>query len=230
MRGFQRVFEDGGGKIVQKLWPPLNAPDYGTFVAQLKPDLDGIFMSFAGSNGLRFFKAFKEYGGTTPLLGGMTAVDEANLQQMGDDAIGTISASYYYPLLDNPENKAFVAAMQRDYHVDPGYYGASTYVAGQVLANASRSVGGKIEDKDALMQALRATNMNTVRGPLRFDQYGNVIGNVYIRKVEKQGGRLVNAAIKTYPDVSQFWTYDPAKFLAGPVYSRENPPARYLEQ
>ena len=57
--GFQRVFEDEGGKIVQKLWPPLNAPDYGTYVSQLKSDLDGIFMSFAGSNGLRFFKAFK---------------------------------------------------------------------------------------------------------------------------------------------------------------------------
>ena len=38
--GFQRVFEDGGGKVVQKLWTPLNAPDYGTYISQLKPDLD----------------------------------------------------------------------------------------------------------------------------------------------------------------------------------------------
>ena len=28
--GFQRVFEDAGGKIVQKLFPPLTVPDYGT--------------------------------------------------------------------------------------------------------------------------------------------------------------------------------------------------------
>jgi len=40
--GFQRVFEDNGGKVVQKLFSPLNAPDYGTYIAQFKPDLDGI--------------------------------------------------------------------------------------------------------------------------------------------------------------------------------------------
>lgn len=227
--GFQRAFEDAGGKIVQKLWPPLNAPDYGTFVAQLKPDLDGIFMSFAGSNGLRFFKAYKEYGGTTPLLGGMTAVDEAILQQMGNDAVGMISCCYYAATIDNPQNKAFVAAMQRDYKVDPGYYAASTYTAAEVLDHALQAVGGKVDDRKALMQALRDTKVDTVRGPVRFDQFGNVIGNVYIRKVEKQGGRLVNAVIKTYPDVSQFWTYDQAKFLAEPVYSRDYPPARNLE-
>ena len=71
--------------------------------------------------------------------------------------------------------------------------------------------------------------MDTARGPVRFDQYGNVIGNVYIRKVENKGGHLVNTVIKTYPDVSQFWTYKPEEFLKQPVYSRDNPPARFLE-
>ena len=42
-------------------------------------------------------------------------------------------------------------------------------------------------------------------------------------------GRLVNAIIETYPDVSQFWKYDPQAFLAAPVYSRDSPPARNLE-
>ena len=149
--GFQRVFEDAGGQIVQKLWPPLNAPDYGTFVAQLK-DVDGIFMSFAGSNGFRFFKQYKEYGGTTPILGGMTAVDEAVLQQMGDDAVGMLSTNWYSAQLDNPSNKKFVAGMQAEYKVDPGYYAAGTYVAAQVLDAALAKIGGKIEDKAALMQ------------------------------------------------------------------------------
>ncbi|MDB5648782.1 MAG: transporter substrate-binding protein, partial [Hyphomicrobiales bacterium] len=68
----------------------------------------------------------------------------------------------------------------------------------------------------------------TVRGPVSFDQYGNVVGNVFIRKVERKDGRLVNAVIKTYPDVSQFWTYDPKAFLANPVYSRDWPPAKFI--
>ncbi len=228
--GFQRVFEDAGGKVVQKLWPPLNAPDYGTFVAQLKPDLDAVFMSFAGSNGFRFFKQYKEYGGSTPILGGMTAVDEANLQQMGDDAIGTLSASGYASQLDTPVNQAFVAGMQRDYKVDPGYYAAATYDAAALLESALRALGGKVDDKAALMRALRGETVDAARGRMRFDAYGNVVGNVYIRKVERKAGRLVNTVIKTYPDVSQFWTYDPAAFLAAPVYGRDSPPARYLEK
>ena len=228
--GFQSVFEDAGGKIVQKLWPPLNAPDYGTFVAQLKPDLDGIFMSFAGSNGFRFFKAYKEYGGTIPILGGMTAVDEAVLQQMGDDAIGMISTNWYSAQIDTPLNRAFVAGMQREYKVDPGYYAAGSYIAGAVLENAIKAAGGKIEDKAVFIKALRNETVDTVRGPVKFDAYGNVVGNVYIRRVEKKGGRLVNTVIKTYPDISQFWTYDPAEFLKQPVYGRDSPPARFLEK
>ena len=71
------------------------------------------------------------------------------------------------------------------------------------------------------MKALRATKVDTVRGPVSFDEYGNVVGNVYIRKVERKEGRLVNSVIKTYPNVSQFWTYDPKEFLAEPgVFAR----------
>src|ERR1043166_3389259 len=82
--GFQRAFEDAGGKVVQKLWPPLNAPDYGTYIAQLKSNVDAIFIGFAGSNGLKFLRQYKEYGGKIPALGGMTAIDESLLRQMGD--------------------------------------------------------------------------------------------------------------------------------------------------
>jgi branched-chain amino acid transport system substrate-binding protein len=230
--GFQHVFEDAGGHVVQKLWPPLNAPDYGSYIAQLNPKLDAIFMAFAGSNGFRFSKQFFEYGmgGKVPLLGGMTAVDEAVLQQMGDDALGMLSVNWYSAQLDNPANKVFVAGMQRDYKVDPGYYAAGTYVSVAVLEAALKAVNGKIEDREAFMHALRTNQVpDTARGPVRFDSFGNVVGNVYIRKVERKGGRLVNSVIKTYPDVSQFWTYNQDAFLKNPVYSRDNPPAKFLE-
>jgi branched-chain amino acid transport system substrate-binding protein len=230
--GFQRVFEDAGGKVVQKLWPPLNAPDYGSYIAQLKSDLDGVFMGFAGSNGFRFFKQFDEYGlaGKLPLLGGMTAVDEAILPQMGDDAIGMISVNWYSAMLDNAVNKQFVADMRRDYKADPGYYAAGTHISANVVDAALQTIGGKIEDKEAFMHALRTNKVEqTARGPVQFDEFGNVVGNVYIRRVAKKDGRLVNEVIKTYPDVSQFWTYGQAAFLKDPVYSRDWPPAHNLE-
>src|SRR5438876_1224713 len=81
------------------------------------------------------------------------------------------------------------------------------------------------------MPALREAKVpNTLRGPVRFDELGNVVGNIYLRKVEKKDGRYVNAVIKTYPDVSQFWTYKQDEFLKNPVYSRDYPPAKNLEQ
>jgi branched-chain amino acid transport system substrate-binding protein len=230
--GFQRTFEEAGGMVVQKLWPPLNAPDYGTYIAQLKRDVDAIFMGFAGSNGLKFLRQYKEYGGQTPLLGGMTAIDESLLRQMGDEAIGALSTCWYSAELDNPSNKKLVPAMNRDYKVDPGFYAAATYTNGAVLEAALKSIGSKIEDKDALMKALREIKVeDTCRGPVSFDKYGNVVGNVYIRKVEKKGGKLVNTVIKTYPNVSQFWTYNADEFLKKPVYNRDNwPENKNIEQ
>jgi branched-chain amino acid transport system substrate-binding protein len=66
----------------------------------------------------------------------------------------------------------------------------------------------------------------TPRGPVKFDDYGNLTFTVYIRKVEKKNGKLVNTTIKSYPDVSQFWRYDPKEFLKQPVFSRDFPPLK----
>jgi branched-chain amino acid transport system substrate-binding protein len=228
--GFQRVFEDEGGKIIQKLFPPLTAPDYGTYVAQINPHANAIFLGFAGSNGFRFIKQFDEYGLQTKikLIGGMTALDESVLRNMGDEALGIITTCWYSADLNNPQNNVFAPAFRKKWGYDPGFYAAATATEGAVLDAAMKAVDGKVEDKAKFMAALRATDTNTVRGPVKFDQYGNVVGNVYIRRVERKDGRLVNAIIKTYPNVSQFWTYDPKKFLAEPVYSRDWPPAKNL--
>ena len=88
---------------------------------------------------------------------------------------------------------------------------------------------GKFTDRDALMAALRKTNIQTARGPVRYDSFGNVVGDVFIRQVERKEGRLVNTVVKTYPNVSQFWTYDQKQFLSNPVYTRDYPPAKNLE-
>jgi branched-chain amino acid transport system substrate-binding protein len=219
--GFQRAFEDAGGKVVQKLWPPLNAPDYGSYIAQLKSDVDCLFIGFAGSNGFKFLKQYREYGGKLPILGGMTAIDESLLQQMGDDGLGCLSTCFYSAQIDTATNKKFV----------DGMYASSTYTNGAVLEAALKAIDARIEDKNALIKALRENTVaDTARGPVRFDKYGNVVGNVYIRRVEKKGGRYVNAVVKTYADVSQFWTYGPDEFLKHPVYNRETwPGGKYLE-
>jgi branched-chain amino acid transport system substrate-binding protein len=231
MAGFQRVFEDGGGRVVKKLWPPLVTPDYTPYIAQIG-NVDCVFNGFAGSNPVKFMRSYADLGlkGRIPLLAGWTAMDDALLRSLGDEAIGVISAAWYSADRDTPSNKRLVEALQRDYKVLPGGYSAGMYIAGQCVEAAIQKIGGKADDRKALAEALHQVSLSdTPRGPVRFDSFGNVIGDVFVRKCERKGGQLVNTVIKTYSNVSQFWTYDEKKFLAEPVYARDYPPAKYLE-
>jgi branched-chain amino acid transport system substrate-binding protein len=118
--------------------------------------------------------------------------------------------------------------MQKDYGVLPGGYSAGMYIAGQCVEAALAKLGG--DDRKALAEALHGVSLtDTPRGAFHFDHLGNVVGTVFIRKCERKDGKLTNTVIKTYPDVSQFWTYDEKAFLAQPVYSRDFPPAKNLE-
>ncbi len=93
-----------------------------------------------------------------------------------------------------------------------------------------QKLGSQADDRKALAEALHQISIaDTPRGPVKFDQYGNVVGDIFIRRCERKGGQLVNTVIKTYPNVSQFWTYNEKDFLANPVYSRDYPPAKNLE-
>jgi branched-chain amino acid transport system substrate-binding protein len=161
----------------------------------------------------------------------MTTVDEGILKSMGDEALGVISNGWYTAAIDNPNNKRFVQAMNRDAKEDPGYYSMGAYGAALMMEQALKAVGGNIEDKNAYMAALRNVEVpNDPRGPIKLDALGNPIMDIYIRKVERKNGKLVNSVVKTYPSVSQFWTYEKKDFLANPVYSRDYPLAKNIEK
>jgi branched-chain amino acid transport system substrate-binding protein len=228
---FLRVFEENGGKIVKKLWPPLNAPDFTPFIAQIG-NVDGIFQGFAGSNPLKFLRAYADLGlkDKIPVTGGWTALDDALLKSFGDEAVGAVSATFYTADYGSDTNKRFVAAMAKDYDVIPGAYSAGMYIAGQCVEGAISKLDGKTDDKKAFAEALRSLSLtDTPRGPLSFDKNGNVVGNVFVRRCERKDGKLVNTTVKTYEKVSQFWTYNPDEFIKQPVYSRDFPPAKNLQ-
>ena len=226
MGGFQQTFEDAGGKILKKLWPPIVTPDYTPYLAQIA-DCDAVCQGFAGSNPLRFMKQYAAAGLKFPVVTGETGGDDALMRAFGDEVLGMISCCPYTLDLENESNKRFVAAIRKDYNVDPGFYAAGLYVNAMVVDAGLQKAGGKSDNKEELIKALRSVSLtDTPRGPVRFDQFGNVIGDFYIRNVEKVGGKLANKTIKTYKNVSQFWTYDEKKFLQQPVYSRDYPPLK----
>jgi len=226
MGGFQRVFEDAGGRVVKKLWPPIVTPDYTPYLAQIS-GADAVVQGFAGSNPLKFVKQYKDHGLRFPIVGSSTGGDDALLKSFGDEAIGMISCSFYTSDLDSPSNRRLVEGMVRDYGNIPGLYAAGLYINGMVAEAALEKTGGKTDDKEALIRALRGVALtDSPRGPFHFDRLGNVVGNFYIRRCDRKGDKLVNTTVKTYPNVSQFWTYDEKWFLSQPVYSRDYPPLK----
>jgi branched-chain amino acid transport system substrate-binding protein len=227
--GFHRTFEEAGGQIVQKLWPPLGTADFAPYISQLRRDVDAIYAQFSGADALRFGKQFAEAGlkERLPLIGGGTFVDEHVLRVQGDEVLGVITALHYSAALQNPANKKFAAAYEAKYKQIPSYYSEGTYVAGVALKAALEATGGDIENVDKFLAALRRVDLSdSPRGPMRFDEYGNPIMNIYVRKVERVNGRLQNTVIHTFPNVTQFWTYRPEEFLKNPVYSRDYPPCK----
>lgn len=227
--GFQRTFEENGGRVVQKLWPPIGAPDYGPYFSQFRRDLDAVFAVFSGADALRFLDQYQAFGlkARLPLIGGGVLTDEHVLPQMGDEALGILTPLHYSAVLNLPENRAFGSAYARKFGRPPGYYGENCYTGGQFIFDALEALRGNVEDGEAFLNAMRRVVIsNTPRGPVRLDAYGNPVQNIYIRRVERRGGLLQNTVIDTFPGISQFWKYDPQQYLNQPVYSRDVPPAR----
>ena len=230
--GFLRAFEDGGGKVVQKIFTPLNAPDYGTYVSQFK-NVDCLYTGHAGSNGLKLIRQLSEYGlkGKFTIVGGFTPIDKSVLQQMGEDGVGCYSGCWYSAALDNPINKKFVD------DDPPRIQGRSRRLRGRDLSvrrgARARPEDGQRQDRGQgrLHEGAEGSQGagDARRTGAASTSSATSVGNIYIRKVEKKDGKYLNTVVKTYPNVSQFWTYGKDEFLKNPVYSRDYPPAKNLE-
>jgi branched-chain amino acid transport system substrate-binding protein len=233
--GFQKAFEDCGGKIVQKIWPPLGTKDFGPYIPTIKSDVDAVFSLMVGPMALQFPKQIRDSGYTKPILGGGTSYDEAALPFMGDEAIGDFSALQYSAALQTPENEAFVKAFRAKYGKVPSYFSESNYSTAMMIEDVMKETHGKWPGAEEFIAKMAALKVNAVRGPVSFDEMRNPVQNIYIKKVEKtklfgyDKPELWNIVIKTYPNVGQFWTYGKDAFLKQPVYDRDFPPCKYCE-
>jgi branched-chain amino acid transport system substrate-binding protein len=234
--GFQKAFEDCGGKIIQKIWPPLGAKDFGPFIPTIKGDADAVFSLMVGPMPAQFIKQMRGAGFKKPIIGGGTSYDEFVLPFMGDEAIGDVSSLHYSAALQTPENEAFVKAYRAKFGKVPSYYSENNYTTGMWLDEALKKAGGKWPGPEELIKIMVGIKLDkTPRGPVSFDDMRNPIQNIYIKKVEKKKmfgydkDELWNTVIKTYPNVDQFWTYGKEKFLAQPVYDKNFPPCKFCE-
>jgi len=228
--GFQRVFEDQGGRVTQKIWVPLNALDFAPYLTQVNRDVDAVCAVFVAAQGVRFIKQYADYGlkGRLPLIGSGVMTDEHVIRNLGDEAVGAVGALIWAPTLATPANRTYLKLAEAKVGKTPAYFTAVMYSAGRWVAEAAKIVEGRVEERERFLAAIRKASetVEDPRGPIRLDEWGNPTQNVYILKVERVGGKLTNTILQTYPMVSQFWTYKPDDFLKLPAYSRDYPPAR----
>jgi len=228
--GFQRAFEEAGGKIVQKLWMPLGTTDLAPYLNQIRRDADAVFALPVAATALRFPRQYQNAGlkGRLPVVGGGVTADESVLPTFGDEALGIITPLMYSPALDTPQMKRFVKNYRARYGKVPSYFSETCYTTGRWIDEAARAVGGQVEDGEKFLAAFRKIEIpDAPRGPVKLDEYGSPIQNIYVRKVERKDGELWNVVIHTFPAVSQFWKYTPEEFLKQPVYDRNFPPCKH---
>ena len=233
--GFQKTFEECGGKIIQKIWPPLGSKDFGPYIPTLRQDADAIFSLMVGPMVVQFPKQLAASGNKKPVIGGGTSYDEFVLPAMGDEAIGGVSPLQYSAAIQTPANEAFVKAYRAKYNKVPSYFSESDYTTAQWIDETIKKAGGKWPGPEQFIKIMSSIKIDAPRGPVSLDEMRNPVQNIYIRKVEKKKmfgydkEELWNTVIKTYPGVGQFWKYDKAAFLKQPVYSRDYPPCKNCE-
>ncbi len=233
--GFQRAFEACGGKVIQKIWPPLGTKDFGPYIPTINAKADMIYTVMVGPMSLQFPKQLRAAGNKKPIVAGGTSYDEFALPFMGDEAIGDVSSLHYSAALQTPENEAFVKAYRAKYGKVPSYYSENNYTTALWIDEAIKKAGGKWPGNEQFIKIMSSIKVKAPRGPVELDDMRNPIENVYIKKVTKtkmfgyDKDELWNVVIKTYPHVSQFWTFGKDAFLKQPVYSRDFPPCKYCE-
>lgn len=226
--GFLKTFCRAGGESVERIWHPTGTSDYSSILATL-PEGDVLLYNGAGSDALAFFQQYHDFGidARMPLIGGSNMFAVGDLPEMGQKAVGMLSALQYAEGLQSEQFTQFRDAFWAMHGEDtmplaPAEHG---YVAYKMAIDAIEEAGG-VDDRDAVIAALRATEMpDAPRGPFHLDEYGNPVQNIYINQVTEVDGRLVNQPIKTVENVSQFGPFDPKEYLATKPDSRDFPPS-----
>ena len=224
--GFINAFTDRGGRIVKKLWAPLGTSDYSSYLAQINPSqVDAVFAITVGADSGRFIKQWQDFGlkGKVPLIGGETTLEQSLLRAMGNEAVGLRSFGHYAEGRDSPATREFVDAYRQEYNQLPSYYSCATYTSAQWFAEALKQTGGDVSNVAKFTDVLRGVRLtDSCFGPMRLDEHGGAISNVYLREVARDSqGELYNKVVQQFPDISQFYWYKPEAFLKQPVYSRQ---------
>jgi len=196
--GFKRHYKGG---IADEVYPKLGQLDFSAELAQVRaaqPDV--VYFFLPGGMGINFLKQFAATGlrNSVTLLGPAFSADEDIIPAVGEPMLGIYNTAHWNHDFDNPENKTFVAAFEKEYRRLPSVYASQGYDAARAIDAAVREVKGNVEDREALRNALRANRFKSVRGPFKLNRNGFPIQSYYLRVVDRDAkGRITNRTVST---------------------------------
>ena len=194
--GFKRFYK---GAVADEIYTKLGQLDYSAELAQAraaKPDAMYIFLP--GGMGINFIKQFVGAGLSkdVTLFGPGFSADEDVIKAVGEPMLGMFNSSHWAHDMDNPANKKFVADFLKDYGRLPSLYASQGYDAAMSIAAAVRDVKGLVEDKPAVLKALKAAKFESVRGPFKYNNNQYPVQDYYLRVITKDTqGRVTNKTL-----------------------------------
>ena len=208
---FTRAFKEAGGEIIGSVKMPVANPDFSAFVQRAKdlnPESIYIWVP-GGAQPAALGKTLAERGidpkKVKVLAQGELTEDQA-LKSMGEAALGIITAFHYDPTHDSVLNKKFVKDYNEAYGRNPDIFSIGGWDGIHAIYETLKKTGGKT-DGEALVAAAKGMAWESPRGPILIDpDTRDIVQTVYIRRVEKVGGEILNVEFDKVENVK-----DPAK-------------------
>jgi branched-chain amino acid transport system substrate-binding protein len=201
VNGFRRTF----GELQNEFYTELGATDYAQTIAQIRDEApDAVYFFYPGGMGISFVQQYIESGlaETIPPFGPTFSFDETLVDAIGEAAVGLRNGSFWAPDLDVPANTEFVAAYREKHGVTPTNYAAQGYDTARLLLSALEAVGYDVDDTDALREAIRAADFESVRGDFSFGPNQHPIQDWYVLEVVpgEEEGDFTNTIVEKVLD------------------------------
>src|SRR6516164_9834489 len=202
---FKQRFTELGGQIIESIRIPLANPDFAPFLQRIR-DLnpDTAFIYFPGTQAGIFAKQFAERGLASSgirIIGPGDLTDDDELNNMGDQMLGMVTAHDYSASHDSALIKKYVEDFKKANNFRPNFVSVGGYDGMHLIYEALKKTGGKT-DGDALLAAMKGRKWESPRGIMSIDpETRDIIQDIYIRRVEKINGELWNMEFDKFAEV-----------------------------
>lgn len=211
--GFKMGIEHDGGKVVGSVRVPVQNPDFTPFLQRVKDQKPKSLFIFVpgGPQSTQMMKSYNELNLKQAGITLVTTQDlliDSELPKMGDIPLGVVSSGSYSAAATRPANKAFVAAWHKEYGANdvPDFLAIQGWDGMAMIYDVIKKTGGKFTGDEAMKILKNYKTSDSPRGPFMIDPLtGDVVQNVYIRRVEKVDGKLANVEFETFPMVKDPW-------------------------